>query len=298
MTATIIVDGNSVGYAQHYGTTLRSGDLETQAIFGSIRVAKDMRQSYPGAKILWTWDGRAQWRFDMCPTYKSNRANDPKKAKIKEAYQKQRPYIAKALEHLGVRQVTAQHAEADDLAGYFSVKLSQDPANKVVLLSGDHDWQQLVKPNVIWRDPKDVSNYVTAENFLDKTGYKTPLAFLQGKALQGDNSDVIDGIEGIGETRASMLIAQFGSVKEFWSQVEQGTYVPKKAYEMRLATIESKRLFLRNLKLMQLMNVEKPASTTVISGKLDKEKFVELCEELNFNSIIANVDNYLLPFQS
>lgn len=297
MKTTIVVDANSVGYAQHYGTTLKSGDLETQAIFGSIRVAKELHQGYPGAKILWAWDGRAQWRFDMCSTYKSNRANDAKKIKIKEAYQKQRPYIAKALEHLGVRQITDASSEADDLAGYFVSKLSSDPENYVILLSGDHDWRQLVKRNVIWRDHKDIKNYVTLENFLDKTGYKTPLAFLQGKALQGDNSDVIDGIEGIGEARASMLIAQFGSVTEFWKQVEKGSYVPKKAYEIRLATVKSKRLFLRNLKLMQLMNVEKPTDTTIVPGELDKEKFIELCEELNFNSILSNIDNYLLSFQ-
>lgn len=312
MSTTILVDGNSVGYAQHYGTKLRSGELETQAIFGFVRKMREMRMGYRGCRIVVLWDGRAQWRFDLLPEYKSNRDSDPKKLAFKAAYVAQRPYIAKALEHLGVQQITGKHHEADDLAGYFTPKLlRKNPDNKIVLFSGDNDWIQLVQENVIWRDasPLRPDNIVKHTNLLDKKGYKTPLAFLEGKCLQGDTSDVISGVGGIAEAGAPVFLAEWGSVGNFFKAVDAGTYTPKvrkdpKAKtphpEQALASPEGRALFLRNLKLMQLMRVEAPKREDLLNipGHPDKQAFRELCEELSFSSIVREMDSFFEPFES
>lgn len=294
---TILIDGNSVGYAEHYATKLRSGNLETQAIFGFMRKVREMRLAYPNCTLLVLWDGRAQFRFDMLPTYKSNRDDDPKKAKIKQAYVEQRPYIGRALSCLGVRQVTASNLEADDLAGYF-VGRFDGTSETIVLLSSDRDWIQLVRPGVIWRDPRKDGVTITDADFFDKTGYKTPLAYLEGKCLQGDTSDVVPGVGGIGEGRASLILAEFGSVMEFWRKVDSGEHVPKKAYEIKLATTEARVAFRRNMRMVQLFKPPEPKDVRIEQNKFDADKLKELCEELAFFSILKNFDNYTQPFLS
>ena len=309
-TTTILVDGNSIGYTEHYATKLRSGDLETQAVFGFVRKMREMRVGYPSGKPIVLWDGRAQWRYDLWPQYKSNREADKKKMAIRERYVEQRPYIARALEHLGVTQMTGLDCEADDLAGYLVKSITeQNPTHKIVLLTGDHDWYQLVRDNVIVRDNLEPDKIIKHTNLLDKTGYKTALAFLEGKALQGDGSDTIPGIEKLGDGTAQLLLAEWGSMSNFFKAVDSGSYTPKARKDVNAKTIHpeqalasraGREIFHRNLKLMQLIKVAKPpaGSVKLIKGRPDKAKFAEVCEELAFASILKNLDAFFLPFEN
>lgn len=293
-----IIDGNSIGHAAHRSTRLTSGGLQTQAVFGFVRTLRDMLVEHPDFTPMVLWDGRAQWRFDLHPEYKSNRDNDPKKVEERKHYVAQRPYIARALEHLGVRQMTVMTHEADDMAGHLVGQLTKQPANEILLSTGDQDWIQLIRPNVTWRDHRDDSKIVTMDNLMDKTGYPTPYAFLEGKCLQGDTSDVISGVGGIGEKGAPEFIAEFGSVRKFWHRCDSGEFVPKKKAHQRLASPEGRAVFGRNLRLMQLLKVAapNPKDVNVVQGKLDIDKFAEVCEELAFASILRNVENFCKPF--
>lgn len=297
---TLLIDANSIGWAAHYATKLSSGDMQTQAVFGFLKTMRDLRVTYRDFSILTLWDGRAQWRYDLFPEYKSTRDKDPKKTAIKKAYNEQVPYIKDALAALGVRQMRSLTQEADDMGGYMVGTLSQNPENEIQLITGDEDWLQLVKPNVSWRDLRDDSKFVNAKNFYDKTGFKTPLAFLEGKCLQGDSSDDIPGVGGIGEKGAPEFLAEFGSVRNFWTQCDSGVFVPKKKAHIRLASAEGRQAFGRNLRMMQLMKVAKPKKEDmeVRIGSFDKEKFTAVCEDLAFNSILKNMDVFVRPFEN
>jgi 5'-3' exonuclease len=300
VSKTLLIDGNSVGHAAHRGTKLRSGDLETQAVFGTIRSVRNAIRRRPNYTPMTLWDGRAEWRFTLHPLYKSNRENDAKKVAERASYKLQRPYIERGLQHLGVRQVTAMKHEADDMAGYFVAELSKNPENEIELLTGDEDWAQLVRRNVEWQDHRDDDKRFTLANLMDRTGYPTPYAFLEGKCLVGDTSDVISGVGGIGDGRAPEFIAEFGSVRNFWKRVDSGEFVPKYKYHKNLASPEGRKIFARNLKLMQLLKVEKPQreDMRVIVGKFDEAKFAEVCEELSFFSILRDLRAWTAPFRA
>jgi 5'-3' exonuclease len=294
-----LIDGNSVGYASNYAMKLTSGDQETQAVFGFLRTLREVAVTYPDYGLITLWDGRATWRFDIYPDYKSNREADAKKVAFKDSYVSQRPYIQRCLQHLGVRQITAMTHEADDMGGLLVSNLSKVPGSKITVFTGDQDWLQFVKENVSWRDLRDDSRQINAKNFQEKTGYANPMAFLEGKCLMGDTSDVIPGVGGVGEKRAKELLAEFGSVRTFWKKVEAGEHVPRLAWQKNLATKEAKAAFLRNLKLMQLMKVPKPNREDIrdIRGGFDKEAFANVCEELAFTSILRTLDKFVEPFQ-
>jgi len=299
VSQTLLIDCNSIGYAAQGTTKLHSGGIETQAAYGFLRTLRTIRQKYPRHTLMALSDETATWRYALHPEYKGNRKSDDKKVAEREAYAAMRPYIKKALNTLGVRQLTADNYEADDLAGYLVGKLSADPANQVGLISGDQDWMQLVRRNVFWRDMRDDSKLVTANNFYDKTGCLTPFAFLECKILTGDTSDCISGVGGIGEKGAPEFIAEFGGVRNFWKLCESGKFEPKKKAHINLATGPGRALYKRNFQLMQLLKVEAPAKsdTKLDLGKFDKEAFATICSELAFTSILRNLDEFVANFQ-
>ena len=333
----LMVDANSVGFAAQSSAKLHADGKQVQAIFGFLRTMRKLRETYPGHTPFILWDARAEWRFKLHPLYKSNRKSNPTMLAEREAYQAQRPEIAKALATLGVRQVTCENYEADDLAGYFVSQIAAKPENEVVLISGDEDWLQLVRRNVSWHDIRNSGDKkVDANNFYEKTGCKTPFAFLETKILQGDTSDVISGVGGIGEKGATEFIAEFGSMREFYRRIAAGEHTPtnlaqkrllgsspftKEEWEaQRVSTCEvrtekeeaklkkswmdswpgqGRLIYKRNLQLMQLLKVEAPPKGTmkIDLGGFDRDAFADICGRLNFNSILTNFDAFLRPFK-
>ena len=298
MPNTLIIDGNSIGHANHNATKLTVGDMQTQAIFGVVKSVRALAESYPGWNQLVLWDGKSAWRKEIYPEYKENRkAKDEKQAAHKEAYKAQSPFIRKALQLLGVRQMLCTSAEADDMAGLISKRLNA-AGNQIVLVTGDQDWIQLIKPGIVWFDPiRD--NKVNLSNLFEFTGFKTVEAFLDGKALTGDSSDCIKGVGGIGEKGAPEFLAQFQSVQRFFDMCDAGTFVPKKKAHQNLASPEGRVVFERNRKLMNLLDVPNPPSEdiNVIAPCFDKEKFRLLCEKLAFASILRDFDGFVAPFE-
>ena len=298
MSHVLLIDGNSLAHANHNATPLTVGDFQVQAIYGFLRSINTLLEGTSGDKeAIILWDGRAQWRIDLYPEYKGNRAPmDAKQEAHKAAFKKQTPFIEKSMELLGVKQIRSPLLEADDLAGYFARTLSAK-GKQVTLVSGDRDWIGLVDNNVTWFDPiRD--RRVDMDNFLDFTGYFTAEAYVQGKALQGDNSDNIKGIPKLGEKGAAKFLAEWRDVNEFFAAVDSGKHVPKKRAsktstslhpEEFLASPEGRAIFERNVKLMDLAQSRRPEPGEVIikHGTPDPEGFVRLCERLAFASILA-----------
>lgn len=337
MAKTLLIDANSIFYAAQHATKLNSGGMETQAVFGAVKMARELRVLYPEFKQVWCHDSRATWRFDLHPGYKAGRSDTPEKVALKKALDVQRPFIHRAFASLGVRQITVDGYEADDTIGYLSATLAAVPDSEVGIISGDQDLCQLVRKNVFWRDMRDDSKIITLANLMDKTGYPTPYAFLEGKCLTGDTSDKIPGVGGIGEGGAPEFIAEFGSVREFWRRCDAGEFIPTKkphlslwkgnspytkeewaaqqvvTCEVRTEKEEAKLkkdwmnqwpgqgrlIFARNFRLMQLLRVPKPVKTAVNldNGRMDMDAFAEVCAELSFLSILKNIETFAKQFK-
>lgn len=311
MTKVMIIDGNSIGYAAHHGTKLHVGKQQIQAVFNCIKTVRGLMRAYPRYTPLVLWDKTAHWRYDLHPLYKSNRDDTEEKVAERAAYHSQKSYLFKALALLGVKQLSAENYEADDLAGYLKnhfVSCGSD----VLLVTGDQDWIQLVDEKCTWFDPiRDTT--VSNRNFAEFTGYLTTQYFVEGKALQGDGSDTIPGVGGIGKKGAPDFVHFYGGVETFLTLADEDK-LPKKLPKVvsRFANNEipppSKKYgellpvrdaYYRNMKLMDLRNVARPPSgdMNMVNSKLNIPKFEELCGELAFHSILNNIDSWLEPFK-
>lgn len=297
MTKSIcLVDANSIGNANHNASKLSTGDMETQAIYGSIWSARNLINQYP-TNHLWLWDDRARWRFEMYPQYKSNRKpKDEKSAQHKEQYKLQQPYIKKALTMLGIAQMQAENYEADDLAGWLSGEMSIRGFN-VILVTGDMDWAQLVNERTVFHDPiRDKK--INIDNFFEMTGFRTPEFFLDGKVLVGDSSDCITPVGGIGKKTAPEFVAEFQGVKGFLDLVDSGKHTPRNKKEEKLAFGEGRSNYERNMKLMRLIGMKAPAKfVTKSGGAFNPDEFKSLCLDLNFMSIVKDFENFIEPFE-
>jgi 5'-3' exonuclease len=303
----LLIDGNSIMHANHNATPLSVGGMQVQAIFGVLRSLRALMQETPGQKeLLCLWDGKAQFRMELFPEYKGNRAPmDAAQQASKDAFKRQGPFLEKALSMLNVRQMRSPLLEADDLAGHLIPRLVA-AGYQITMVSGDRDWLQMVGPGVSWYDP--IRNRRVDElNFLEFTGYFTTRAFLHGKALQGDGSDNIDGIAGLGEKGAALFLAQWKDVNEFFAAVDAGTHTPKARAsktatslhpEQILASPEGRAVFERNVKLMDWSLSRKPAPGEIIStpASADVAGFELLCQRLAFRSILSEFVLFLRAF--
>ena len=306
----LLIDGNNIAYANHCAMTLTCGSFQTQAIFGMFKsMQKLMTMQYPGWAPMVLWDGHPEWRYQLFPEYKGNRKinDDPERAARRAAYKAQCPFIEKGLSLLGVAQMRGLKQEADDLAGVMTRKLA-NAGRSVVMVSGDQDWLCLLRDNVLWFDPVR-DDKVTLANFTNYTGFFSVEEFVQGLAITGDDSDNIDGIDGVGDSTAIKFLAEHVSVEEFWRKVDSGAYKPKvrksktaksKHPEELIASHAGRELIGRNLKLVDLRNVPTPSpeDMKIDRGSYDEEGFRTLCERLGFNSILREWDQFLGPFRA
>lgn len=229
------------------------------------------------------WDGRAQWRYDLYPAYKP-RPKDPEYLSMKDKYKQQVPILRALWHYVGLPQVIAVDEEADDVAGQLAPRLARH--GPVTLVSKDGDWVQRVAPGVTVYVHGEHARFIGVADLPTlgdggKFGYADVRAYLQAKALAGDPSDGIDGVDKVGMQTAAKLLAEFGTVEAFWAAVDSGQMVPKGVIQTRLASTETRSLFARNLRLMD-WSCAPPLqpSTFLWVGKADPGEVAKIMAEL------------------
>lgn len=300
----VLIDGNSLGHFANNGRKLSLGEMEVGAIYNFLRAMRNFCALYNQFTPIVLWDG-ASWRKQVSADYKADRESTETKAQRfiaqrRDAYQQQVPKIRAALRLLGVNQLFANNMEADDLAAIL-VDLYTRKGSSVLLLTGDQDWLQLVGPGVVWKD--FIKNrMVTHKTFEEFTGFKTPRAFVEGKALMGDAGDGVPGVGGVGAKGAQEFLAKYGSFNDFLNQalLEKTIDVEKLPKKYR-ALIEDEQKAIRfqgNLELVDLRTPVRPApeGMSLDKGAPDRERFKEFCDELLFQSITQNLDDWLCVF--
>ena len=309
MRGYILIDGNSVAYAATAMKKLTVGQQEVQGVFGMLRTLRAIAGTYPMLKPVILWDG-ASWRKKELEGYKGSRDKvesedkplskaDIEQQQIRDSLKSQKKLMMLGFQCLGVHQVFAVNLEADDLAGLLVRRWNRD-GNKIILITGDEDWIQLVQENVSWRDHRSDKkcSIQTLEEF---KGVKSGRLFLEVKALMGDTSDEISGVGGIGEKGAVELSQTYGSVASFLNQWNDGSLatakVPKKFRDFAEST-EKQAIFTRNMRLMDLASpsIPKPEGLRVMTDPPDLAKFEKFCKSLCFQSILTDVPGWAQPF--
>lgn len=303
MTTTILVDGNNLGMAAHFASSeLRDMDgRPVGAVFGFIRMLRaiveraQIDEPTTNFKVAVAWDSKPTWRDDLLPEYKSSRkeGRTPELEKSLQEYGKQVPRLRAVLTTLGVHQLRAENFEADDIAGYVC-KISPN----VILVSGDKDWLQLVRPGVkVWQVTK--GQFVTVDNFeaitaalIDskKCGGCTPDQFTELLAIAGDTGDDVPGVKGVGMSTALLYVKGLSG--------EMPPLKGKKA-DAIAAWMTDPNGYTRSKTLVDLRNIYIPiANFKMTPGAYDPTAFMNECIVYGFESILKSIADWIRPFEA
>lgn len=306
MTRYLLIDGMNIAHAANNSKVLKVGETQVQAIFHFVKIVRKLIAAYPTAKPAVLWDG-ASWRYMAFPDYKSNRKKEDtptaiKQAEMKKVAESQIPAIKKAMQLLGVPQVRASNMEADDLAAIMGDRYV-GKGGRVVLVSGDKDWVQLVGPSMIWLDPIRDRKITKPADMMEALGYDLNSfeAFLEMKCLMGDSGDSITGVGGIGDKGAIEFFKAYQSVANFSNMLIDKTLDPKtvpKKFRDFAESEEKQMLYQRNLKLMDLRTRfrPEPVNLKVDAGEPDIERFRTFCDRLMFRSITRDIKTWVSAF--
>ena len=218
----LLIDGNSMANRAFYATMGRMmktpTGISTNAVYGFFQIMfKTIEEEKPD-KIIVAFDiSSSEKRTKIFNEYKAGRHKAP------EDLTMQFPIIKELLRMMNIPIVQKDGIEADDILGAIAKKEGKK-GNKIIILTGDRDYFQLVDINVNIRYPKTImgkTEYIIYDNYKINEEYGlTPEKLIEVKALMGDASDNIPGVKGIGEKTALKLIIQFGSLEKIYKYIE------------------------------------------------------------------------------
>ena len=255
----LIIDANNLSYRW-----LQRPNYDS---FGAdfIRTIQSLSKSYEAARTIVCFDfGKSYYRMDMHEEYKGTR----KKPKEEEEIKKYEAFFAvlnDLPDQLDEEVLKFRGVEADDLLAWITQNVS-DRYDHTWIVSSDKDLIQLVDDNV------SIFNIfgrkeVTKQSLFDDLGL-VPSEFMLSRIIEGDKSDNIIGIEGIGPKRAQTLAKEYKTLNDL---IEALPIKGRSKYIQNLnAGIDT---LVRNEKLI---NLKKYCVDAICAGKEGNETLEKL----------------------
>ncbi|MCI6652528.1 MAG: DNA polymerase I [Ruminococcus sp.] len=216
----LVVDGNSILNRAFYGIrplTTKDGQF-TNAIYGFLTMLLKIQEDVTPDAVAIAFDLKAPtFRHKAYDGYKANRKGMPE-----ELHQQLQP-LKDLLVLLGYKLVSKEGYEADDILGTLSHSCAEK-GDECVLATGDRDSLQLVNDKVTVRLASTKGGKANAilydkDKIMEDYGV-TPRQLIEIKAIQGDSSDCIPGVPGIGPKGAGELIQKYGNLDCIYENIE------------------------------------------------------------------------------
>ena len=285
----LLIDGNSIMNRAFYGIMgskmLMTNDGKyTNAIYGFLAILfKNLEDLNPDYMAV-SFDLKAKTaRHKLYEGYKANRHGMP------EELAEQMPVIKDILRAMNIDIVEKEGYEGDDILGTLS-KYGEKQGLDVIILSGDRDTFQLASDNITIRIPRTKQGKTEVDDYdrkkvLEEYGVE-PKLLIEVKGLQGDTSDNIPGVPGIGPKTAINLVKKYGSIENLYKQIEEGTDNLKG--KQKESIVNNKEMALISRQLGEI-DVNVPLDDTLEILKVEKwdnEKVLELFKVCNFKKYI------------
>ncbi len=207
----LLIDGHALVYRAFFAMpalTNSRGEL-TNAVYGfTSMLLKAFTEHRPVFAIAAFDPPGPTFRHEEMAEYKAQRP--PMPADLRPQVRWAREVVAV----LGIPEVEIPTFEADDVIGSLSVRAVAAGLD-VIIVTGDIDTLQLVNDHVrVLINRRGISDTIVydVDAVRDRFGFDPPLV-VDYKALQGDASDNIPGVPGVGEKTAMNLIHEHGPLE-------------------------------------------------------------------------------------
>ena len=218
-----LIDGHALAYRTYFALssspsthfTTRAGE-PTAGIYGFasvlIRILEQNKPDY----LAVAFDTGKTFRDDIYPAYKGTREKMPDDLKV------QIERIRQLVDAFGFPRLEMEGFEADDVLGSVA-QLAVEKGLAVKIVTGDRDLLQLVNDHIIvnlaGKTLSDSKDYFTMD-VKDYLGV-FPNQVVDYKALVGDASDNIPGVQGIGEKTAVSLFETYKTLDEVFEHMDE-----------------------------------------------------------------------------
>ena len=215
----VIIDGNSIMYRSFYALPLLSNSEGkfSNAIYGfAMQIINIINNINPRYMVVAFDASKHTFRNDMFDGYKATRKPMP------DELREQIIPLKEMLKLMNITVVEKEGIEGDDVIGIVSKKFLD---TETIIVTGDRDSFQLVD-NVtsVYFTKKGTSDVkIMNEKELKNEYGVTPKQFIDLKALQGDASDNIPGVAGIGPKTATELIQKYSSIENLYDHIDELT---------------------------------------------------------------------------
>ena len=315
----LAIDGNSILNRAFYGIralSTKDGRF-TNGIYGFLTILMKLRDEVKPDGVAIAFDLKAPtFRHKMYDGYKANRHGMPPELA------QQLPVLKELLVALGYKIISLEGYEADDILGTVAEMCKN--GDECYIATGDRDSFQLVRENVTVLLPHTkmgttTTEIYTPERIKEEYGV-TPLQMIDIKALQGDSSDCIPGVAGVGQKTAGDLIQKFGSIKNIYENIDTleikenlknklqndkekaflsytlGTIINNVPIECGLSDLvpqnadeQKARAMLADLEMFKIIEKLNFSAPTVAEKKEEKIKELEFTADFDINELLTKI---------
>ncbi|MCS6795193.1 MAG: DNA polymerase I [Raineya sp.] len=293
MQKLFLLDAFSLIYRAYYAfinnPRRTSKGLETSAIFGFLNTLLEVIKKEKPTHLAVAFDtAEATFRHENFEAYKAHRQQQPEGITIAV------PYIKQLLKAMRIPILELPGYEADDIIGTIAKQVAREDF-PVYMMTPDKDYCQLVENQKIFIY-RPATKFAPAEildeaKALEKFGVQRVEQIVDVLGLQGDTSDNIPGLPGVGEKTAQKLIAEYGSIENLIANADKlsgkiadivKNYAQQALLSKELVTIHLQVPISYNVEDFRLKEYDKPALAKLLDElefKTLKTKLIGLTEE-------------------
>jgi len=289
----LIVDGHAMVFRAWFSIPerLNSNQTDTRGAYGFINTLLKTIRENNISHVSVCFDTKAPtFRDKIFPEYKAQRPPvDPN-------LHKQIPIAKDLLSSMNIPVYEQDGFEADDLVGTLS-SIADKNKLQCLILTGDADQLQLVNSNTNVLMYSGFGEIKTYDNKAVKERYDGlgPEFVAEIKALEGDPSDNIPGVPGIGKKSARTLLLNFGHFENLFENTSNIEKISNLRGAKRVQTllVDNKEIAIQGLSLTNIVrdvaidwNLNKCEF-----GNFDIEKITKTFEHYELKTSLNNFKN-------
>ena len=281
----MLIDGSSLIFRAFFALpNLTNNDgVMTNGVYGFLTMYQNAFDKYKPDSVLVAFDRSSKtFRHEEFKDYKATRDKMPSELSY------QFGILKDILDSMKVAYTDLDGFEADDIVGTYA-QMGQESGYEVVVITGDRDYLQLVDENItVYLTKKGISDMVeyNLDSIKEEYGL-TPEQLIDVKGLEGDKSDNIPGVDGIGPKKAIGFIQQYGSIEGLYDHIDE---VSGKKTKQTL--IDSEAIAYMSKKIGTIVK-NAPVDIEIDDLKLTEPDYPALKEKFskyNFNKFLEKIE--------
>ncbi len=281
-----LLDAYALIYRAHFAFSknprISSRGMNTSVAFGFTNTLLEVLQKQKPTHIAVAFDTAGPtFRDEIYKEYKATRQETP------EDIRTGIPIVKTIIKAFNIPILEMAGFEADDIIGTIAIKAAADGFD-VFMMTPDKDFGQVVSDTIKLYKPAYMGNSVDIlgpKEVCEKWDIKEVSQVIDMLGLQGDTSDNIPGIPGVGPKTAADLLKQFGTVE---GVVAHGEELKGKLKE-RVLEFGQQALLSKQLATIKIdVPVPYDVKELVYKGP-NKEALAPIFEEMEFKTMMARV---------